>query len=175
MIVQGSSDMCGFSRKIPKGTHLHSSTGLPGTSQVATLGLCFRVLLLTLPPALLPAVHASPPPPPPPYSSPLSDSSAFEEPVFTKGLGSYCLTVCFSPSVVPSPLTAFPFAPLFEKSFDYSSCFFSSLCQLTHGQPSRHLWVSLSRGQPASVLSYQNPLPQALQPPCFHVSSSLNQ
>lgn len=39
MVVQGRPLMSGFYRKMPKGIHLHLSTGLPGTSQVGSVWL----------------------------------------------------------------------------------------------------------------------------------------
>lgn len=76
MIVQGNSNMSGFCRKIPKGTHLHLSTGLPGIFQIETLGFCFLVLLSLLPCLLFLTSPSA--------NSPLSNGSAFENHVFRK-------------------------------------------------------------------------------------------
>lgn len=39
MVVQGRPPVSGFYKKMPKGIHLHLSTGLPGTAQVGSVWL----------------------------------------------------------------------------------------------------------------------------------------
>ena len=64
--------MSGFSRKIPKGTHLHLSTGRPGTSQAVSSCLV-RVSLFRTSPKLT-------------RLYPLFGGRAFENNVFKRGL-----------------------------------------------------------------------------------------
>lgn len=64
--------MSGFSRKIPKGTHLHLSTGHPGISQAVSLCLV-RVSLSRTSPKLT-------------RLCPLFGGRAFENNMFKRGL-----------------------------------------------------------------------------------------
>lgn len=64
--------MSGFSRKIPKGTHLHLSTGRPGISQAVGLCLVSVSLSRTSPKLTRPC--------------PLFGGRAFENNVFERGL-----------------------------------------------------------------------------------------